>query len=86
MPHKGFRHTWAIKGQGGAGRILALALLALLFILVGACGGDDSAERFRLRFCYNLCRRGSFGSRLCRSCRGNGSGDDGGVVRRHGHE
>ena len=46
MPHKGFRHTWAIKGQGGAGRILALALLALLFILVGACGGDDSAEAF----------------------------------------
>ena len=46
MPHKGFRHTWAIKGQGGAGRILALALFALLFILVGACGGDDSAEAF----------------------------------------
>ena len=44
MPHKGFRHTWAIKGRGGAGRILALALLALLFVLVGACGGDDSAE------------------------------------------
>ena len=48
MPHKGFRHTWAIKGRGGAGRILALALLALLFVLVGACGGDDSAEAPRL--------------------------------------
>ena len=46
MPHKGYRNNWAIKGQGGAGRILALALLALLFVLVGACGGDDSAEDF----------------------------------------
>ena len=46
MPHKGYRHTWAIKGRGGARRSLALALLALLFVLVGACGGEDNAEDF----------------------------------------
>ena len=44
MLDKGYRHTWAIKGRGGAGRSLALALLALLFVLVGACGGDDEAS------------------------------------------
>ncbi len=46
MPHKGYRHTWAIKGWGGVGRSLALALLALLFVLVGACGGEDAAGAF----------------------------------------